>query len=118
MDERLTPCECCEYPVTQRHHLATVSVYGESNDTTQLCATCHEAVHIFERAILDIRANKKKNTRAIDIMIELRDYWGAESLQLKRICDLVTASLDTPHMHRDPGDYLFKAVFGVSLDEL
>lgn len=53
--ERLSPCNCCGYPISQRHHLITVAEYrGENNYTRQLCANCHELYHICERAIGDI----------------------------------------------------------------
>ena len=45
--QRLTPCECCGYPVSQRHHLLEVADYGENDVTTQLCACCHELYHLF-----------------------------------------------------------------------
>jgi hypothetical protein len=53
--ERLTPCDCCGYPISQRHHLITVAeYYGENNYTRQLCANCHELYHICEKAISDV----------------------------------------------------------------
>lgn len=47
--ERMTPCECCGYPVSERHHLVPIAAYGENPHTAQLCANCHELYHILER---------------------------------------------------------------------
>jgi len=50
LEERLTECECCKYPVSQKHHLLTVSEYGDNDCTVQLCANCHELFHLFYEA--------------------------------------------------------------------
>jgi hypothetical protein len=47
--ERTEPCECCQYPITQRHHLFGVAEFGEGYRTVQLCANCHELYHVIER---------------------------------------------------------------------
>ena len=44
--ERMTPCSCCEWPLSQRHHLLNVATYGENAATIQLCANCHELYHL------------------------------------------------------------------------
>ena len=44
--ERLTPCECCGYPISQRHHLLDYAYHGENDFTAQLCANCHELYHL------------------------------------------------------------------------
>src|SRR6266498_3035001 len=49
--ERTTPCNWCGYPLTQRHHLSPISIRGESDNTIQLCANCHELYHLAEAAI-------------------------------------------------------------------
>jgi hypothetical protein len=46
--ERTRACECCKYPITQRHHLFAVAEFGESYITVQLCANCHELYHLLE----------------------------------------------------------------------
>lgn len=50
LSERLDPCSCCGYPLSQRHHGLPVAIYGESDPGTALCANCHELVHIVEQA--------------------------------------------------------------------
>lgn len=44
--EKLTPCECCHYPISQRHHLLNYAYHGENEHTMQLCANCHELYHL------------------------------------------------------------------------
>lgn len=46
IQERLTPCECCGYKLSQRHHLLEVADWGENTATVQLCANCHELYHL------------------------------------------------------------------------
>lgn len=88
--ERLTPCRVCTYPITERHHLLLVSRRGEGGETVQLCANCHEAFHIFERAHVHIKQGKY-DTAAVQIMTILRDYLGAESRQVQALTRLVQA---------------------------
>lgn len=49
--DRLIPCSCCGYPISQRHHLLQVHEYGENNHTKQLCANCHELYHLIYSAV-------------------------------------------------------------------
>lgn len=44
--ERLTPCQFCDYPLTQRHHAVAFKDHGENPYTLQLCANCHELYHL------------------------------------------------------------------------
>jgi hypothetical protein len=46
VDERLVPCECCGHPLSQCHHLASFADFGDTLMTMQLCANCHELVHL------------------------------------------------------------------------
>jgi len=46
LKERLTPCEVCGHPLSQRHHVPHVSEVGEHEYTVQLCANCHELCHL------------------------------------------------------------------------
>lgn len=68
MDERITPCDCCGYPLSHRHHLLDFAGFGETPYTKQLCANCHDLYHICERAVNDIYLagpNKKAKTRSV-----------------------------------------------------
>lgn len=56
--ERLSPCECCGYPISHRHHLDPVSECGENERTVQLCACCHELIHVIERVFSDVEAGR------------------------------------------------------------
>lgn len=59
IEERLTPCMCCKYPLTERHHILDFVTWGEALDTWQLCANCHEILHIAFAAII---LKKKRST--------------------------------------------------------
>jgi hypothetical protein len=64
--ERRTPCECCGFPLSQRHHLLPVACYGESEHTIQLCANCHELFHlIFRGRFENFPASKRQLGRIL-----------------------------------------------------
>lgn len=49
--ERMTPCVACGYPLSQRHHVIPVAMSGENESTVQLCANCHEMIHLMFSAV-------------------------------------------------------------------
>lgn len=51
--ERMTPCQICDYPISQRHHLFDIARYGENDDTVPLCANCHELYHLAYTALAE-----------------------------------------------------------------
>lgn len=53
--ERLISCECCGYPLSQRHHLLPVAEYEENELTLHLCANCHEKYHLIYGAYIEER---------------------------------------------------------------
>src|SRR5262245_36903190 len=48
--ERLKHCECCNWPLTERHHLLSFARHGENKYTVQLCPNCHDLYHIIWNA--------------------------------------------------------------------
>lgn len=52
MAERLTPCACCQFPLTHRHHILEFATHGETPLVCQLCPNCHELFHIAYRAYI------------------------------------------------------------------
>ena len=48
LEERSTPCSCCNYPISQRHHLLDYAWYEENNFTWPLCGSCHDLYHLIE----------------------------------------------------------------------
>ena len=44
--ERMTPCEVCGHPLSQRHHMMPFTDYGEVDWVAHLCANCHELWHL------------------------------------------------------------------------
>jgi len=117
LSERLKPCECCGYPVTERHHATPIATHGENIDYAYLCANCHVAAHVFERAIVDLNANKN-GTPNVSLMATIRDYWGEDSHQFRYLCDIAHYTHDIPAREarvdallRKPGG-IFEAFFG------
>ena len=81
--ERLTACECCNYPISQRHHLLDVAHYGEHEYTKQLCANCHELFHLIYKAITiySMPTNKltnkivaRRSIKIVDDMLHNKEY--------------------------------------------
>ena len=60
LDERLTACSACGYPVSHRHHLWDVANHGENQVTVQLCANCHELHHLIYNALVRDSAYSRK----------------------------------------------------------
>ncbi len=50
-NERIKPCAACGYPASHRHHLWDLATHGENEVTVQLCANCHELLHIIYNAL-------------------------------------------------------------------
>lgn len=76
LKERLTPCEVCGHPLSQRHHIPHVSEVGPHESTVQLCANCHELYH------LAFNAHFRDGKRAARV-------WGEVSQRLGLNSDLV-----------------------------
>lgn len=95
--ERTRSCIYCNYPISQRHHILPVSIYGNTAAVTELCANCHEAYHIFARAYEDILAGKE-NTRSITLMLKLRWHWEIRNKhRTETICMHVRMAYDRQH---------------------
>lgn len=89
LKERVIPCQCCGYVISQRHHLLPVARYGENDVTVNLCANCHEAYHIFENGFLDFAANRYES-HAMYLMGAIRwDWGGGDSPRVQFICNLL-----------------------------
>ena len=52
-NDRLAPCVCCKFPLTQEHHLLQRKDWGDNTATIRLCATCHEVFHLLYRCYID-----------------------------------------------------------------
>jgi len=52
INERLTICECCGWPISTRAHLLPVSEFGENEYTMLLCRNCHDLYDLMG-AVLD-----------------------------------------------------------------
>lgn len=46
LEEAASGCECCVFPLAERHHLLEFAEFGENERTAMLCPTCHWVVHI------------------------------------------------------------------------
>lgn len=50
LSERTTPCECCGFALSHRHHLLPVARFDEHEHTVQLCPNCHYIYHLIASA--------------------------------------------------------------------
>lgn len=87
---RLTPCECCGHPLSQRHHLVRFSKRGENKHTVQLCANCHEIYHITAQ-VYRSWYNETKTT-ANPILGHLQNVLGINHPTLVYLHNLVTTA--------------------------
>lgn len=53
IEEQLTTCQLCDYPLSERHHLLPFAEFGENDSTIQLCPNCHNFYHIVWRALIE-----------------------------------------------------------------
>jgi hypothetical protein len=63
-------CECCGFPISERHHLLPFSSFGENALTLSLCPNCHSIYHSFEMHPLNDN----------DIAHMKLEYHGAEDI--------------------------------------
>jgi hypothetical protein len=88
--ERLTPCACCSYPLSQRHHLVySVAQAGDHRNTLQLCANCHELAHIIDQALEDYERNPRKATHARRLFQAACAALGKDDRRIRRMLELV-----------------------------
>ncbi len=45
-----TRCACCDFPLSQKHHLLPFADWGEVDITVQLCPNCHAIYHLIDKA--------------------------------------------------------------------
>jgi hypothetical protein len=53
--------------LSQRHHLLPFSLYGETECTFQLCASCHDLFHLIEKSVF---WSKIESTRLLDYYLK------------------------------------------------
>lgn len=89
LPERLRNCECCNYPISQRHHLLDVALFGENQYTRQLCANCHELYHIIFRCftMCESGLSDPKN-RSAALLDKVGRAWGTDDDRIKYLVDL------------------------------
>jgi hypothetical protein len=76
--ERMRPCECCGYPISQRHHLLEIAEWEENDVTVQLCANCHEYYHLIHAVYI----KKSKSKRIVDLMLRLNNAEKTQQMPL------------------------------------
>lgn len=68
IEHRVTPCAWCRYPLSVKHHILPIAIYGENNIAVQLCANCHEIYHIAD-AVFN-RPTKSSQTKLGVLVME------------------------------------------------
>ncbi len=86
---RFHPCVCCDYPVSQRHHLLPFAEYGENPSGVNLCANCHEAVHLCQD-FMSGEARKQSNELWQHLMLKLG---GVDNPLVLKIVEIACVSL-------------------------
>lgn len=94
LHERTVPCLCCNYPITQRHHLLPFAIYGENGMTVQLCANCHELYHLIENWTRESAKSVRKAIQMINGKTETQQMYNYIQSHvnhniLKFMCELV-----------------------------
>lgn len=74
---RCTPCQWCNFPLSQKHHFLPVHIYGENDVTVQICANCHDIYHVVDRAV---HKQTKNNMMRLGVLIE---RFGKEDFRIK-----------------------------------
>lgn len=114
LQERLTPCQCCNYPISERHHLLEYAEFGETRYTRQLCANCHELFHIIDKAFTDFEQSDNPDTRAVALLDAIGRTWGKDDSRIVYLCQLV--SLTRKGRQEERGNRriagVFEAFFG------
>lgn len=90
LKQRLTPCECCGYPISQRHHLLPHTFWGETNHTRQFCPNCHELYHIIERLLCGDDKSERHHAR---LLIPIVEAWGSDDPRLVYMDKLVREAI-------------------------
>lgn len=88
LGERITPCEFCGYPLSQRHHALPISLCGENGCTLQLCANCHEIYHIVERVYL---YKSERSQKLLDAFIQV---YGFDDIRLQKTHHFIAAAIN------------------------
>src|SRR5262245_27994143 len=89
LGERITPCQCCGYPISQRHHLLGYAQFGESGHTRQLCANCHELFHIIDQVVRENSKDRLPDTRSARLIRAVLHAWGKDDPRIVYLCELI-----------------------------
>ncbi len=82
LKNRLTPCQCCSYPISQTHHLLDIATYGDNNFTYQLCANCHELYHLIEQVSITGDTFEAPRTRSGKLFKHILKTWDADYINI------------------------------------
>lgn len=83
-EERLTPCECCGFPLSHRHHLLPVCDFDENDCTAALCGSCHDMFHV-----IDNGSRPNANKQVVLLYGELVQRLGLNNERLMTLFRLV-----------------------------
>ena len=94
LHERVTPCQCCGYFLSHRHHLLPVSEWKENGFTVQLCANCHELYHILYTVYDGWRTQPVIRGRSASLYNYIQAKRPAPDAQIFYLTSLVFLSFD------------------------
>lgn len=90
VQDRMIPCACCDYPISERHHVVPFSEWGDGI-VLSLCANCHELWHIIDRAETDFkkyadtdedRSEFRKRSRSARLYRCIIASWGKDDKRI------------------------------------
>lgn len=118
---RLTPCFCCGYPISQRHHLLHFAEWGDLFGTIQLCANCHELYHLIFEVFQEAGKGNTRTGRSAVLINQLTRLWGTDDKRIQYLANIAEAALDAQEKLRKDRDrltwQLIGAFFGGEDDE-
>lgn len=94
IEERLTPCHCCAYRLTQRHHMLPFAQHGETPLTHALCASCHDTLHLM------LSAHYKPTEHNIKVWEGVQSDMGHQNERLIKLLALAWDHIDLIDDHK------------------
>lgn len=115
--KRVVPCQCCQHPLSHRHHIYPFAYFGESYKTVQLCANCHEICHLYINAFAE-QAKGNMQARSVKLIGHLQALQGMNDMQLEYLRNLAYTganAIQQKKLHESLD--VFETLFGASGDE-
>jgi hypothetical protein len=114
LKERSTPCQCCAFPLSHRHHWLALARYGEHEATLQLCPNCHYVYHLIgsandgnresQQLLMALVRSPDLRDRILGPLISFQRQAAEIDGALKRSSDLMVKDWDAIQARLDAGE--------------